>query len=178
MNVDALMNDSFVQRVINSDCRIESTDVLEFSDQVAQYIDSYPIAGRQACWPLVKKATIYINNSILRFGIALVDLPGSADTNMARVLQTKRYLNKCKALWIVSDITRAKTDKDAKEYLSEAVQMDLLLDRFYNAVTFVCTKTDSVDCDDIAQRLMSNAQKEEYLANQMEAQKLRRSKYL
>ena len=69
---------------------------------------------RSYLWPLVQKISVFCNARFLKPGIILVDLPGVGDTNKARDLVAKRYLQSSMFIWIVSGITRAVTDNAAR----------------------------------------------------------------
>ena len=52
-------------------------------------------------------------------------------------------------MWVVADITRAVDDKTARDLLGEHFRRQLLMDGQYGALSFVCTKTDSMKASEI-----------------------------
>lgn len=53
-------------------------------------------------------------------------------------------MKQCTGLWIVAPINRAVDDKAAKSLLGESFKRQLKLDGGFNAVTFICSKTDDI----------------------------------
>ncbi|EPE10307.1 hypothetical protein F503_05402 [Ophiostoma piceae UAMH 11346] len=96
-------------------------------------------------WPLIKVVRIYIKAEVLSTGVVLVDLPGFGDANLARDAVAEGYLSQCAALWIISPITRAVDDKEARALLDRSFKRQLVLDGSLSNLTFVCSKTDDYD---------------------------------
>ena len=64
---------------------------------------------------------------------------------MARDAIAEGYLSQCAALWIISPITRAVDDKEARALLDHSFKRQLALDGSLSNLTFVCSKTDDYD---------------------------------
>jgi hypothetical protein len=157
-SLDELLKHLAVQTLFTTPRFIESTSPVEFANEVSLYIDASPTfsSGESSCttrWPLIKKVTLYLNSPAIQSGVSLIDLPGVGDTNSARSEQASKYLSRCDAIWIVADIVRAETDDVAIGLLSKAMKRELLMDGLYNAATFICTRTDNPDCEDLAKRM-------------------------
>uniref|UniRef100_A0A3P8YJW5 CARD domain-containing protein n=1 Tax=Esox lucius TaxID=8010 RepID=A0A3P8YJW5_ESOLU len=96
-------------------------------------------------WPLVKCITVKVPNSKdLLEHVVLVDLPGNGDCNKSRDEMWKKFVGDCSAVWIVSDISRATSEKECWEILDSTVSL------FGNggecqSLSFICTKTDVIE---------------------------------
>jgi hypothetical protein len=169
MSVDALLNDPYVQDLFKAIRFIESTNLQDFAHEISHYIDAKPISfgdkdGGPPSWPLIKQVTVYVNSPAISSGVSLIDLPGVGDTNTARAEQASKFLTKCDALWIVTDIVRAETDDVASKLLTNAMKNELLMDGLYNSASFICTRTDNPDCEDLARRMRLEHSNKEYVA--------------
>ncbi|KAJ7989340.1 hypothetical protein DPEC_G00303520, partial [Dallia pectoralis] len=96
-------------------------------------------------WPLVKCITLKVPNSkdLLKH-VVLVDLPGNGDCNESRDKMWKQSVGNCSAVWIVSDIARATSEKECWEIFDSTIRL------FGNggecrSISFICTKTDIID---------------------------------
>ncbi|XP_034151093.1 nuclear GTPase SLIP-GC-like isoform X2 [Esox lucius] len=96
-------------------------------------------------WPLVKCITVKVPNSNdLLEHVVLVDLPGNGDCNKSRDEMWKKFVGDCSAVWIVSEISRATSEKECWEILDSTVSL------FGNggecqSISFICTKTDVIE---------------------------------
>jgi hypothetical protein len=150
--VEELLTDPFIQKILSTDHRIQCSDLQEFREHVALYADSNPseLAKQSAPpaqrdrshWPLVRTITIYTTAKILRDGVNLVYLPGTADTNEARVTQRK-YLDTCDALCTVSDTTHTITENNARRVSTNVVKRSLPMDDLYEVDPFFYTEIDA-----------------------------------
>ncbi|KAK2738177.1 hypothetical protein FQN57_007152 [Myotisia sp. PD_48] len=104
-------------------------------------------------WPLVEVVRLRVKASALASGAILVDLPGLLDSNSARATFTKKYLQQCSCLWIISPITRAVDDHTAKPLLGDNFKRQLRLDGSFDKVTFICSKSDDVNFQETASAL-------------------------
>ena len=168
-SVDALLEEPYVQTMLKTVRFIESTNLNDFAHQISLYIDAKPTFfsdhdGSPPSWPLVKQVTVYVNSRALSTGVSLIDLPGVGDTNAARSEQAGKFLSKCDALWIVTDIVRAETDDVAAKLLTTAMRNDLLMDGLYNSATFICTRTDNPDCEDLSKRMRLEHSNKDFVA--------------
>ncbi|KAL8408226.1 hypothetical protein RB594_006862 [Gaeumannomyces avenae] len=139
----------------------------ELYDQIRLYVDSKEKSGAKRgkkavpqhaapameFWPLVKVVRIFTKASVLETGTVLVDLPGTQDSNAARAAVAERYMKECSALWILAPITRAVDDKSARNLLGRTFRRQLKFDGTYNAVTFVCSKTDDISISEAVESL-------------------------
>ncbi|XP_040045929.2 nuclear GTPase SLIP-GC isoform X2 [Gasterosteus aculeatus] len=95
-------------------------------------------------WPLVKCVTIKVPNADLLKHVTLVDLPGSGDTNKSRDEMWKTVVGSCSTIWIVTDINRAASDKEAWDILKDACSY-MVNGGQCNQIHFICTKSDCHD---------------------------------
>lgn len=65
-------------------------------------------------WPLVARVSVRSNAPVLQCGVALVDLPGVLDSNIARASIYKDHLKRCDHVIIVAPVQRAATDDIAQ----------------------------------------------------------------
>ena len=82
-----------------------------------------------------------------------MDLPGVHDSNAARAAVAEGYIKRCTGLWIVAPIIRAVDDKSAKKLLGETFKRQLKMDGTYNAVSFICSKTDDISLSEASEGL-------------------------
>ncbi|KAL0993418.1 hypothetical protein UPYG_G00107580 [Umbra pygmaea] len=95
-------------------------------------------------WPLVKCLTIKVPNSKeLLEHVVLVDLPGNGDCNKSRDEMWKSFVGNCSAVWIVSDISRATSEKEAWDILHNTISL-LGPGGECRSIRFICTKTDDI----------------------------------
>lgn len=90
-------------------------------------------------WPLIDRVQVKLKSRLLEAGVMLVDLPGVADKNLARVQSTKDYLNSCSAVIICHPIARAHTDRSLVESLRTCDRRGKLEDTI-----IVITKVDDI----------------------------------
>ena len=102
-----------------------------------------------AFWPLVREVRIWLKTPVLENGATIVDLPGVRDANSARGRVAAEYLRNCTNLWIVSPINRAIDDETAHTLLGDSFKRQLGMDGSLDSVSFICTKTDDLDVDEI-----------------------------
>lgn len=62
-------------------------------------------------------------------------------------------MKQCTGLWIVAPINRAVDDKAAKTLLGDNFKRQLKFDGTYNAVSFICSKTDDISLTDATDSL-------------------------
>nr|XP_040045931.1 nuclear GTPase SLIP-GC-like [Gasterosteus aculeatus aculeatus]XP_040045932.1 nuclear GTPase SLIP-GC-like [Gasterosteus aculeatus aculeatus] len=92
-------------------------------------------------WPLVKCVTIKVPNADLLKHVTLVDLPGNGDSNKSRDTMWKTVVGSCSTIWIVTDINRAASDKEAWDILKDACSY-MGNGGQCNQIHFICTKSD------------------------------------
>ncbi|XP_034151019.1 nuclear GTPase SLIP-GC-like [Esox lucius] len=127
----------------------------ELSKKIACYIlsDSNSDTFERMYWPLVKCLTVKVPNcKDLLEHVVLVDLPGNGDCNKSRDTMWKSFVGNCSAVWIVSDISRAISEKESWEILDSTVP-------FFGSggecrsISFICTKTDEESQKDNARSI-------------------------
>ncbi|XP_034151086.1 nuclear GTPase SLIP-GC-like isoform X2 [Esox lucius] len=116
----------------------------ELSENICCFTRSDTQNDEPQYWPLVKCITVKVPNSNdLLEHVVLVDLPGNGDCNKSRDEMWKKSVGDCSAVWIVSDISRATSEKECWEILNSTVSL------FGNggecqSLSFICTKTDVI----------------------------------
>ncbi|KAK4947818.1 hypothetical protein LTR10_013326 [Elasticomyces elasticus] len=136
---------------------IEADDAMVFHKKLQQYVDSKEKGGvkekgekekkkpgEMEFWPLIRVVRLHVKSPALATGAVIVDLPGVHDSNQARAAVAQGHMKQCTGLWIVAPITRAVDDKSAKNLLGDSFKRQLKMDGGYNAVTFICSKTDDI----------------------------------
>ncbi|XP_073714838.1 nuclear GTPase SLIP-GC-like [Misgurnus anguillicaudatus] len=124
---------------------ISTDDVTEFGNEVACYILHSEANPGDWYWPLVKSVTFKVPDCCeLLQHIVLVDIPGTGDCNKIRDDLWKSKLKECSFVWIVSDITRAITDKDPWAILKHCIE-ELGPGGECKSINFICTKSDYIN---------------------------------
>ncbi|XP_047213330.1 nuclear GTPase SLIP-GC-like [Girardinichthys multiradiatus] len=99
-------------------------------------------------WPLVKCVTIKVPNNNLLQHVTLVDLPGNGDRNKSRDTMWKGIVGDCSAVWVVTEINRAASERESWEIL-KSVSSLLGNGGECQHIHFICTKSDDIeDIDD------------------------------
>ena len=148
-----------VSHVLGTVRDISHTDSLLFYKQLQTFVDSKEKSTAKddfrkreprsmEFWPLIRVVRLYVKSPALETGAVIVDLPGVHDANAARAAVAEGYLKQCTGLWIVAPITRAVDDKAAKSLLGESFKRQLKMDGGFNAVTFICSKTDDISLEE------------------------------
>ena len=145
-----------LSNILGSKRDVKETDSLVFYKKLQNYVDSKEKStgkkgpdGKAAkkereYWPLIRVVRLFVRSKTLSTGAVIVDLPGVHDSNAARAAVASGYMKSCTGLWIVAPINRAVDDKAAKSLLGESFKRQLKLDGGFNAVTFICSKTDDI----------------------------------
>ncbi|XP_056124364.1 nuclear GTPase SLIP-GC-like [Rhinichthys klamathensis goyatoka] len=124
---------------------ISHSDVSEFTNKVACYIQHSEASHGGWYWPLVKSVTIKTPDCHeLLEHIALVDIPGTGDCNTVRDDLWKSNLRECSFVWIVSAINRAIKDKEPWGILKHCIE-ELGPGGKCKHINFICTKTDEIN---------------------------------
>ncbi|XP_039467618.1 nuclear GTPase SLIP-GC-like isoform X1 [Oreochromis aureus] len=103
--------------------------------------------GKKWFWPLVKCVTVRVPNNPFLQHVTLVDLPGNGDRNKSRDQMWKGILGDCSTVWIVTEINRAASEKEAWEIL-ESVSSLIGNSGECQQIHFICTKSDLLDDSD------------------------------
>uniref|UniRef100_A0A669EBY2 Nuclear GTPase SLIP-GC-like n=1 Tax=Oreochromis niloticus TaxID=8128 RepID=A0A669EBY2_ORENI len=103
--------------------------------------------GKKWFWPLVKCVTVRVPTNPFLQHVTLVDLPGNGDCNKSRDQMWKGILGNCSTVWIVTEINRAASEKEAWEIL-ESVSSLIGNGGKCQQIHFICTKSDLLDDSD------------------------------
>ncbi|XP_045391503.1 nuclear GTPase SLIP-GC isoform X3 [Lemur catta] len=94
-------------------------------------------------WPLIKHVEVTLPKSeLIPEGVVLVDIPGTGDFNSKRDEMWKKTIDKCSAIWVISDIERVSGDKAHEDLLNESIKA--CQRGFCRDVALVVTKTDKL----------------------------------
>jgi GTP-binding protein EngB required for normal cell division len=129
--------------------QLDATKAAELRTKVSKYIKSTEKPGILNLWPLVKLVRIFVKSPFLKDGTIFVDLPGVQDINAARSAVASNYMQHCAGVMIVSQIHRACDDKASKDLLDQSFRRQLRLDGMQSNVTFVCTKADDINSEEV-----------------------------
>ncbi|XP_062421839.1 nuclear GTPase SLIP-GC-like [Pungitius pungitius] len=157
---DDLMDEKYFREIpeflLSKEKILTADKAKELRDKLIRYTRSNPDDAenkgtRRWYWPLVKCVTIKVPDADLLKHVTLVDLPGNGDSNKSRDKMWKTVVGSCSTIWIVTDINRAASDKEAWEILKD--------DCSYmgnggqcNEIHFICTKSDChSDAEDISE---------------------------
>ncbi|XP_041069421.1 nuclear GTPase SLIP-GC-like isoform X2 [Carcharodon carcharias] len=150
-NYEDLIKMNIYQDIPKSGKKILSEEnAEELSKKLDPYIRSKANQTNKIYWPFVKSVSVYIPNSqILPEGIALIDFPGSGDSNKARDEMWRENLINCSSVWIVSAISRALDEKLADEIFGTSIKSATNGGRCHD-IAFICTKTDDIQWKEYA----------------------------
>ncbi|KAM9318717.1 nuclear GTPase SLIP-GC-like [Pholidichthys leucotaenia] len=118
-----------------------ATIAKELSAEIVRYTKIGDDKDKQWFWPLVKCVTVKVPNKDLLKHVTLVDLPGTGDNNKSRDRMWKEIIRDCSIVWIVADIKRAASDKEAWEILENASSL-IGNGGGCQQIDFICTKSD------------------------------------
>ncbi|XP_030591960.1 nuclear GTPase SLIP-GC-like [Archocentrus centrarchus] len=132
----------------------ESADKLSASCVKYTRSDSKQADGKNVkrwYWPLVKCVTLKVPNNDFLQHVTLVDLPGNGDRNKSRDKMWKQIVEDCSIVWIVTDINRAASEKEAWDILQSASSL-IGNGGECRQIHFICTKSDQIEDYSAAQR--------------------------
>ncbi|KAK9535075.1 hypothetical protein VZT92_007478 [Zoarces viviparus] len=154
---DDLMNDKYFKEIpefLIPECPIPKGKTLtvetakELSAKLVRYTRSDPKDGgrdvKRWYWPLVKCVTIKVPNNDLLKHVTLVDLPGNGDINKSRDTMWKTVVGSCSTVWIVTEINRAASEREAWEILESASSF-MGNGGQCQHIHFICTKSDLIE---------------------------------
>ncbi|XP_076867141.1 nuclear GTPase SLIP-GC-like [Brachyhypopomus gauderio] len=123
--------------------QITNENASDFSEAIECYIKNDESSPGGCYWPIVASVTIKIPSckDILKH-VVLVDLPGTGDCNKTRDEMWKKKLTDCSAVWIISEILRAASEKSAWDIMKNI--RDMAQGGECNSLSFICTKTDVI----------------------------------
>ncbi|KAK8083456.1 Nuclear GTPase SLIP-GC [Apiospora saccharicola] len=148
--------------ILSTAKKFKADSALGLYEQIRPYMDSSDNSregtsteGEQpaALWPLTKVVKVFTKADILSTGVILVDLPGCGDSNVARGAVAAKYMEQCTSIFVVAPIVRAVDDKLAQHLLGESFKLQMKLDGHYAKMTFICSRTDSLNVKEMAKRL-------------------------
>ncbi|KAF6763828.1 hypothetical protein DFP72DRAFT_1059878 [Ephemerocybe angulata] len=163
-NVDAtsIINlDPSVLAKLGTTARVEGKTSGKFAEQMSPYIESEFVPSTEdgasassppaRLWPLIRDVHIRCKANALATGAVLVDLPGVADTNVARSAIAGKYMKEAERIWVVAHITRAVDDGIAQ---TKQFKMQLIKGKYdARCITFIASQTDGVSCSEIISAL-------------------------
>ncbi|XP_039598353.1 nuclear GTPase SLIP-GC-like [Polypterus senegalus] len=96
--------------------------------------------------PFIRSASQSFSNSLsLEQGcgieVVLVDLPGTGDSNKQRNEMWKECISRCNSIWVVMEMNRGDSDKNALEILNTVLKDIACRGQCQNIIA-ICTKTD------------------------------------
>ncbi|KAK8140534.1 hypothetical protein PG984_000600 [Apiospora sp. TS-2023a] len=161
-NAEKLANDNSLRDILGTTLRFKADNASKLYKLMKPYMDSNDrargrkttkVEDRTELWPLTKVVRVYTKADVLSTGVVLVDLPGCGDSNAARGTVAEKYMEKCSSIWIVAPISRAVDNKAAQHLLGESFKMQLKYDGNYTNITFICSQTDGIVVEEMADSL-------------------------
>ncbi|KAK8020314.1 hypothetical protein PG990_005452 [Apiospora arundinis] len=161
-NAKQLAHDKSLREILGTTMTFKADSASKLYQQIKPYMDSNDAARRRKVtdnndpvelWPLTKVVRIYTKADVLSTGVVLVDLPGCGDANAARGTVAEKYMEKCTSIWIVAPISRAVDNKAAQHLLGESFKMQLKYDGNYTNITFICSQSDGLAVEEMAESL-------------------------
>ncbi|RPA80579.1 hypothetical protein BJ508DRAFT_128687 [Ascobolus immersus RN42] len=112
-----------------------------------QHTDDSDSDRKLQFWPLIKKIHVYIRAPLLKYGVTLIDLPGTHDANAGRAAIAEKHMKECTHFFIIADIKRAMDNSTAKQLISELFtnKGETATNDMVENVSFVCTSSDNID---------------------------------
>ncbi|XP_039906143.1 nuclear GTPase SLIP-GC-like isoform X4 [Simochromis diagramma] len=99
-------------------------------------------------WPLVKCVTVKVPDNDFLDHVTLVDLPANGDCNRSRDRMWTGFVASCSAVWIVTEMNQAASEKEAWDILENASSL-LGNGGECQQIYFICTKSDHENPDDL-----------------------------
>ncbi|KAI1325943.1 hypothetical protein F5Y16DRAFT_422331 [Xylariaceae sp. FL0255] len=129
--------------------RSESADGI--AEQAKSYMDSTPVdhdgsSTSFQVWPLIDKVELFVKSDILKNGVVLLDLPGSADAVESRAAVADRYFARLTATLLVMEAHRSISTTANADLMSKHQQMIMMLNGKFNKQSLaVCiSKVDEI----------------------------------
>ncbi|XP_075942095.1 nuclear GTPase SLIP-GC-like isoform X1 [Anarhichas minor] len=149
---DDLMNDRYFKEIpeflLPKEKILTVKTAKELSAKLVRYTRSDPKDEegkdiKRWYWPLVKCVTIKVPNNDLLKHVTLVDLPGNGDRNKSRDKMWKKLVGSCSTVWIVTEMNRAASEREAWEILESASSF-MGNGGQCQHIYFICTKSDLI----------------------------------
>ncbi|KAM7222463.1 hypothetical protein V8F06_002241 [Rhypophila decipiens] len=165
----SLAHDPSVAHLLGSTAKVSASTSEDLLESLEEYIDSTKKDGSVANWPLVKVVRVFAKVPVLESGLVIVDLPGTQDSNAARLAVAAKYIEKCTGLWVITQIIRATDDKIAQKLMGQSFRRQMQIDGTYSVVTFICSKTDDLS---VTEKLRATPEGEKAKATNEKLKKL------
>ncbi|XP_060946453.1 nuclear GTPase SLIP-GC-like [Limanda limanda] len=153
-SVEELMDKKYFKEIpefLSSEKKtLECESAEELRDKFVKYVSASNEEddGERQYWPLVECVTVRLPNKELLQHVTLVVLPGNGDRNKSRDNMWKKMVGRCSTVWIVADIKRAASEKEAWEILQNASSL-MGNGGDCQRIHFICTKSDDVDVQSV-----------------------------
>ncbi|XP_012663157.1 nuclear GTPase SLIP-GC isoform X1 [Otolemur garnettii] len=127
---------------------LKAEEAGELSDKLDPYIRTRRRgwdgeSSEARIWPLIKHVEVTLPKSkLIPEGVTLVDIPGTGDFNSKRDEMWKKTIDKCSAIWVISDVERVCVGKAHEDLLNESIRA--CQRGFCRDVALVVTKTDKL----------------------------------
>ncbi|XP_042553787.1 nuclear GTPase SLIP-GC isoform X2 [Dipodomys spectabilis] len=147
----------------------------------AQRRDQRGQSAETQIWPLIKHVEVTLPRSaLIPEGVVLVDIPGTGDFNCKRDEMWKKTIDRCSAIWVISDIERVSGARAHEELLNESVRA--CQRGLCRHVALVVTKTDKLHLPEyLRERKVGNhaiLSQQEAILERNETIKLKRNRLL
>ncbi|XP_069872845.1 nuclear GTPase SLIP-GC isoform X4 [Dipodomys merriami] len=147
----------------------------------AQKRDQRAQSAETQIWPLIKHVEVTLPRSaLIPEGVVLVDIPGTGDFNCKRDEMWKKTIDRCSAIWVISDIERVSGARAHEELLNESVRA--CQRGLCRHVALVVTKTDKLHLPEyLRERKVGNhaiLSQQEAILERNETIKLKRNRLL
>uniref|UniRef100_A0AAV2MP22 ABC transporter domain-containing protein n=1 Tax=Knipowitschia caucasica TaxID=637954 RepID=A0AAV2MP22_KNICA len=116
----------------------------ELSRNLQKYTKNISDPSQIMFWPVVNCVTIQVPENELLQHVTLVDLPGTGDSNKTRNDMWKKMVSCCGTVWVVTEVTRAASEKETWNILQSASKY-LGNGGVCRNIHFICTKSDSAE---------------------------------
>ncbi|XP_035763818.1 nuclear GTPase SLIP-GC-like [Neolamprologus brichardi] len=149
--------------------KLESDSAEALSEEFVRYTTSESNETEEVkrwYWPLVKCVTVKVPDNDFLDHVTLVDLPGNGDSNRSRDQMWTEIIASCSTVWIVTEMNRAASEKEAWDILEGASSL-LGNGGECQQIHFICTKSDHEKPDDlkreeVRKNKVKNAVKKEF----------------
>ncbi|KAG2461120.1 SLIP GTPase, partial [Polypterus senegalus] len=123
----------------------ELKELIENCKQDHNEDSSYTEDGQEAESELAKEKimAVYGKDGLNKSFFELANLKILDTLKGSKVFFSKTYISKCNSIWIVTDITRAESDRNALEILNTGLRGIAGGGECQN-ITYICTKTDEI----------------------------------
>lgn len=129
---------------------ITETEFETFATKIKPFLASIPLhddGKGQMVWPLVVDATIYVKLDFLKYGIEVLDLPGSGDAVESRSNVAERFIKDLDITAIIAPAVRATEEKGVIGFIKKRQENEMRMDGKFdrNSLCVVLSKGEDVD---------------------------------